>query len=378
MRERGNPMLINQIISACMAFGVLLGGTDLVLGNRFGFGKRFQQAFQLLGPIALTMAGIICMTPTISAILEYTLVPVLNLIHMDPGIFGGLLAIDMGGYSLAAELAQDVRMQDFSGIILASTFGCTLVFVIPVGLGTIRPEDQPFFTRGILLGFLSLPVAILTGGLLCGLTLPETLWNAFPILFLCGLLFLGIVKYPDKMTKVFQTFAAFIRLLANVGLTLAAFTHISGIAILPGMPPLLDAMKTVSGICIVMLGSMPLAELLQRLLKVPFGKIRQVTGLNAVSTTALILGTVSVTPSLAMIPDMDARGKVVCSSWLVCSAAAFGAHLGFAMSTRADMLGTMLAAKLAGGVLGAVIAFFATRNMHSEKSPKNTEALEES
>ena len=147
-------MLINQIISACMAFGVLLGGIDAVLGNRFGFGSRFEQGFRLLGPIALSMAGIICMTPTLSTILEVTLVPVLKLIHMDPGIFGGLLAIDMGGYSLAAELALDARMRDFSGIILAATFGCTLVFVIPVGLGTIRTDDQPHFTKGILLGFL--------------------------------------------------------------------------------------------------------------------------------------------------------------------------------------------------------------------------------
>jgi len=76
---------------------------------------------------------------------------------------------------------------------------------------------------------------------------------------------------------------------------------------------------------------------------------------------------VSVTPSLAMIPDMDDRGKVICSSWLVCSAAAFGAHLGFAMSTREDMLGAMLAAKLAGGILGAAIAFIATRNMQVAK-----------
>ena len=369
-------MLINQIISAFMAFGVCLGGTDAVLGNRFGFGSRFEQGFRLLGPIALSMAGIICLTPTLSAILEVTLVPLLKLIHMDPGIFGGLLAIDMGGYSLAAELALDARMQNFSGIILAATFGCTLVFVIPVGLGTIRTEDQPYFTKGILLGFLSLPAAILVGGLLCKLSLGEILWNTLPILILCAALFVGILKFPRKMTTLFLKFAAGIRILAMIGLTLAAFSHISGIQLIRNMPPLMDAMKTVSGICIVMLGSMPLAELLQRLLRVPFEMIRRHTGLNAVSTTALILGMVSVTPSLAMIPDMDERGKVVCSSWLVCSAAAFGAHLGFAMDSCPEMLGSMLAAKLVGGILGAGIAFFATRNKPGAKSAKDIETFE--
>jgi len=356
-------MLINQIISAFMAFGVLLGGIDSVLGNRFGYGKQFEKGFHLLGPIALSMAGIICLTPMLSLALEYTLVPLFRLLHMDPGIFGSLLAIDMGGYSLAKELAEDPRIQQFAGIILSSTIGCTLVFVIPVGLGTIRQEDTPFFTQGILLGFLSLPIATVLGGLLCGLSLPELLWNSLPILLLCVLLFWGIMKHPDKMTRIFQGFAAGIRVIAIGGLTLAAFTHISGVQLVPNMPPLMDAMKTVCGICIVMLGSMPLAELLQRVLKVPFEKIRLRTGLNAVSTTGLILCMVSVTPSLAMLPDMDRRGKIVVSSYMVCAAAAFGAHLGFSMSTCPDMLSAMLAAKLSGGILGAAIALFFTRNM---------------
>lgn len=356
-------MLINQIISWCMAFGVLLGGLDSVLGNRFGYGKRFEQGFHLLGPIALSMAGIICLTPMLSLILEYTLVPVFRLLNMDPGIFGSLLAIDMGGYSLAAELAEDPTIRDFAGIILSATFGCTLVFVIPVGLGTIRPDDQPFFTKGILLGFLSLPLAILVGGILCGVPLLKIFWNSLPILLLCALLFWGILKQPDKMTRLFQVFAAGIRKIALLGLTLAAFTHISGINLVPNMPPLMDAMKTVCNICIVMLGSMPLAELMQQVLKVPFEKIRLHTGLNAVSTTGLILCMVSVTPSLAMLPDMDRRGKVVVSSYMVCAAAAFGAHLGFAMDTCPNMLSAMLAAKLAGGVMGAAIALISTRNM---------------
>lgn len=368
-------MQINQIITYCMALGVLIGGFDLVLGKRFGYGQKFEQAFLLLGPIALSMAGIICLTPLLSQILEYTLVPLFRIIRMDPGIFGSVLAIDMGGYSLAEELSLDPRIQAFSGIILASTFGCTLVFVIPVGLGAIRAEDQPGFTRGILLGFLSLPLAVLVGGFLCGLTLAEILWNALPILLLCGFLFWGILKRPQKMARIFQGFANIIRVIAALGLTLAAFTHITGITIVKNMPPLMDAMKTVCGICIVMLGSVPLAELLQRLMKVPFEWIRRRTGLNATSTTGLILCMVSVTPSLAMIPDMDQRGKVVCSAYMVCAAAAFGAHLGFAMSVQPEMVAAMLAAKLAGGILGAGIALFVTRNMHDAKTGKDIETF---
>lgn len=361
-------MLINKILSYCMAFGALAGGFDLVIGNRFGLGKKFEQGFMLLGPIALTMAGIICLTPTLSMILEYTLVPVFRWLHMDPGILASLLAIDMGGFSLAAELSEDLRIQNLSGVILGSTLGCTLVYVIPVALGAIRDTDQPDFTRGILLGLLSLPVAVLVGGLLCGLTVPEILWNALPILILCVFLFWGIRKHPQKMTRIFLGFAKGIRTIANLGLTLAAFTHITGISIIPNMPPLQDAMRTVAGICIVMLGSVPLAELLQRMMKVPFEKVRKLTCMNSTSTTGLLLSMVSITPSLAMIPEMDSRGKVVCSSFAVCGAAVIGAHMGFAMDVSPEMVPAMLAAKLAGGIVGAVIALVVTRNMYSDKT----------
>lgn len=356
----------DQIIMYIMALGALIGGVDFMLGNRFGFGCRFQQAFQLLGSIALSMAGIICLAPLLSRGVELLFSPLCTAIGMDPGIFGGLLAIDMGGYPLAEALSLDPRIVPFSGIILASTFGCTIVFTIPVGLGTIGPDDRQDFTRGILLGLISLPAAIFAGGLLCGLSLTGVLWNAFPILVLCVILFWGIAKHPDRMSRLFQIFAELIRILAALGLTLAAVSHMTGIRLL-NMPPLMEAMETVCSIGIVMLGGMPMAEILQRLLRKPFLWIGRRTGMNPAATTGILLGMVSVTPALAIIPDMDRRGKIVCSAFLVCGASALAAHLGFALTVLPEALPAMLAAKLLGGTVGIAAALLATRNM----SPAN-------
>ncbi|MGN0971534.1 MAG: ethanolamine utilization protein EutH, partial [Aristaeellaceae bacterium] len=60
-RDRGSDVQITKIILYVMAFGALLGGTDRILGNRFGFGQHFEEAFRLLGPIGLSMAGILCL-----------------------------------------------------------------------------------------------------------------------------------------------------------------------------------------------------------------------------------------------------------------------------------------------------------------------------
>lgn len=354
-------MRINEIIMYFMAFGVLIGGIDRILGNRFGFGARFESGFRLLGPIGLSMAGIICLAPVLSSLMGKAVVPFSTALGIDPSIFGSVLSIDMGGYQLATELSADPQLGQFSAIIVSSLFGCTIVFTIPVGLGAIGIDDRPYFTRGILLGFIAMPVSIFTGGLLLGLSFLRILWNALPILLISLALFIGIVKKPDIMMRGFQIFAKLILIVTTLGLTLAAIEHLVGFQIIKGMTPLADAMKTVCSIGIVMLGSMPLAELIQRLLKVPFAWVRKHTGLNAVSTTALLLGMVSVTPTLAMIPEMDKRGKVVVSASLVCGAAAFSSHLAFTMGTQPDMVPALLSAKLLGGILGAVIALLATR-----------------
>lgn len=355
-------MGINQIIMYIMAFGVVLGGMDRMLGNRFGLGEKFESGFQMLGPVGLSMAGIICLAPLLSSGLGVVVRPVCALLHMDPGIFGSILAIDMGGYQLALDLANDPEIGRFSAIIVSSVFGCTIVFTIPVGLAAIREEDRPYFTRGILLGFIAMPFAIIAGGLMLGLGIGTILWNSLPILLISLLLAIGVIRKPDAMMKGFQAFAKLINIIATLGLILAAVTHLTGITLFSVMPPLQEAMQTVSSICIVMLGSMPLAELIQRVLKVPFARIQEKTGLNGASTTALMLGMVSTTPALTMIPDMDKRGKVLCSSCLVSYVGLFGAHLAFTMNTEPDMVPALLVTKVVGGVLGGAIAMFATRN----------------
>ena len=356
-------MRINEFIMLIIAGGVLLGGIDRILGNRFGYGEKFENGFRMLGPVGLSMAGIICLAPLLSSTLGVVIRPLCAALNMDPGIFGSILAIDMGGYPLSMDLAADPRIGLYSGVIVSSIFGCTVVFSIPVGLGFISEEDRPYFTKGILLGLSAMPVAIAAGGLMMGLSLPYILWNSLPILLICVLLAVGVIRIPETMISGFQTFARIIRIVATAGLTLAAVSHLTGITLLQAMPPLQDAMKTVSSICIVMLGSMPLAELLQRLMKVPFRWICEKTGLNGASTTALLLGLVSATPALAMIPEMNRRGKVVISACLVSCVCTFGAHFAFVNTSQPELVGAMLTAKLLGGFLGGLLAMISTRNM---------------
>lgn len=356
-------MTINQIIMCILAFGAALGGMDQILGNHFGYGEKFESGFRMLGPVALAMAGIICLAPVLSVVLGIIVTPLCDFLHLDPGIFGSILAIDMGGCQLAVDLAKDPGFGLFSGVIVSSIFGCTLVFNIPVGLGFISEDDRPYFTKGILIGLATMPFSIVIAAWTLKLPLQNVLWNCMPVLLISLLLAIGVTKKPDAMMKGFQTFAKIIKMVAILGLTLAAVTHLTGMTLLQTLLPLQDAMKTVSAICIVMLGSMPLAELIQRLMKVPFAMISEKTGLNGATTTGILLGLVSATPALAMIPQMNRRGQVVACACLVSCVCSFGAHFAYANSMYPDMVPAMLCAKLLGGLLGGLIAMVATRNL---------------
>ena len=143
---------MNEVLMIVMAAGAVLGGFDRLRGNKWGFGDKFETGFMLLGSMALSMVGMICIAPVLAQWLGNVIVPLYRLIGVDPAMFGSLLSIDMGGYQLALELAEDPQLGNYAGLVVASIFGCTLVFTIPVGMGMIPKADRPFFAKGIMLG----------------------------------------------------------------------------------------------------------------------------------------------------------------------------------------------------------------------------------
>lgn len=353
-------MDINRIIMWVMAFGAVVGGLDRAFGNRFGYGEKFEKGFQMLGNVGLSMAGIICLAPALGEAVRFLVGPMCEALKMDPSIFGSLLSIDMGGYPLAVDLAKDAELGLYAGVIVSSMFGATLVFHIPVGVGFLGEKDESFM-KGILLGLTVMPVSMLTGGLVMGLRLGQILWNSLPVFLLSAALAVGIMKAPVAMMKGFKVFARIIRAVATLGLTAAAVTHMTGIVFLDTLPPLQEAMDVVVSIGIVMLGGMPLAELLRRLLKTPFRWIGDRTGIDSAGTTAVLVALVSATPALAMLPQMNRRSRVVVAAFLVNGVCILGSHFAFCQSVAPELVGALLAAKLVGGILAVTIALVCTR-----------------
>lgn len=348
---------MNKVLMVIMAVGAVVGGIDRILGNKRGYGAKFEEGFQFLGSTALSMAGMICLAPVLADVLGKIIVPFYGQIGVDPGMFGSLLAIDMGGYQLAKELAADSLIGSYAGIVAASIFGCTVVFTIPVGMGMIGEEDRGCFAKGIMVGLITLPVGLVVGGALAGLSVWDCIWQNLPILVLALLLLLGLWKIPAQMIRGFCAFAKGIRCVITVGLVLSAVEYMCDFSLLKGMTPLTEAMEVVAAIGIVMLGSLPVVEFLQRILKKPFCALGRWAGMNPAGMTGLLVGAVSAIPAISMYKDMDERGKVVNAAFLVSAASMLSAHMGFTLSTEPELLGALIGAKISGGAAAVLVAF---------------------
>lgn len=354
-------MDLNRILMIAMAVGAVLGGVDRILGNRLGLGAQFEKGFLLLGPMALSMAGMICLVPVLADTLGRIIVPLYRLMGVDPAMFGSLLAIDMGGYQLSKELAADPMMGSYAGLVVSSIFGCTLVFTIPVGMGVVSPADRPLFARGIMLGLAAMPVGLMVGGLLSGLSPSVCAHQNLPVLALALLLLLGLRIIPEQMVRGFCLLAEGIKAIVTAGLVLAAVESLTGWAPVAGMAPIGEAMAVVASIGVVMLGSLPLAQLLCRALDRPLGRLGDRLGLRPQSLTGMLISLVTPLPALSMYQDMEPRGKVAAGAFLVSGASLLAAHMGFVISVEPEMLLPMAAGKLGGALAAAALALWLER-----------------
>ena len=95
-----------DVITIVVIIFSVLGAFDYIIGGKFGLGKEFEKGFALLGVTALSMLGMLVITPWLASILEPVFSFVWTYLHIDPSVVPAMLfANDMGGASLAMEVA---------------------------------------------------------------------------------------------------------------------------------------------------------------------------------------------------------------------------------------------------------------------------------
>ena len=361
---------INSVIMMIMMIFMIVGAVDKILGNKFGYGEQFEEGFNAIGPLALSMAGVVAAAPVLAQLLGPILKPIYTAIGADSSMFATtLLACDMGGYPLAMELAENPAIGNFAGLILGTMMGPTIVFTIPVALGIIKKEDRPYLGAGVLAGLITVPIGCIVGGLAMGMTefklpLGTILINLVPVIIVAALIVLGLWFAPAAMIRGFNVFGTGVTIVITIFTAIAVFQQITGIMFpvldvmsikdeVTGLSPLDSGLLTCGQIGIVLIGAFPMVKWITKTFGGVLSKIGSALGMNDKASAGLVATLANNIAMFNIMGEMNPKGKL---PFAVSAAFVFGDHLGFTAGNEPDMIFPVVIGKLVAGITALILA----------------------
>ncbi len=366
-------LTVNSVIITIMTIFMLVGAIDKIRGNKLGYGEQFDEGFNAMGPLALAMAGVVAAAPVLSILLKPIISPLYTLVGADPSMFATtLLACDMGGYPLAMQLAENETIGNFSGLILGSMMGPTIVFTIPVALSIIAKKERPYLAAGILAGLITIPIGCIAGGLVMNVTpykisLITILINLIPVIIVAGLIVLGLWFKPASMISGFNRFGTAVTILITAFTAIAIFQYETGI-MLPLFDIMVDPAKNggVNGlesgllicgqIACVLVGAFPMVKWITDTFGGTLEKFGKVLGMNDKGSAGMVANLANNIAMFNIMGDMNPKAKILNVAFAVSAAFVFGDHLGFTAGANPEMVFPVVVGKLVAGITALICA----------------------
>ncbi|MBO5879041.1 MAG: ethanolamine utilization protein EutH [Clostridia bacterium] len=360
---------MNPLTAVMLAFA-LLGAFDRIIGNKLGLGKEFERGFNLLGPMALSMVGMIIIAPAIGEWLMPVFEGFYSIFHIDPSIIpASIFANDMGGTPLSMTVMKSEEIGMYNTLVVSSIMGAVISYTIPFGAGIVNKSQHKELFFGFLCGIVAIPIGCFFGGIALGLSIPALLLNLLPLLLLSLIIVLGLIFIPDICVTVFRVFGFLMKALITIGLAIGIFTALTGIVVFEKFESINEGARICFNASITLAGAFPLMFVISKILKKPMSAIGKKIGINATSAVCLLPNLVTNATTFGMMADMDKRGLVLNSALTVTVAFVFGSHLGFTMAYDERYVLPMIIAKLTSGVIAVALVLL----IYKDKSEIKTE-----
>lgn len=349
------------IISIFFIIGIL----DYIMDNKFSLGTRLIEGIQSMGTLALSMIGILSITPIISSFLINNILPILkDKNFIDPSIISSsILAVDMGGYKIANSISTNQNIIYFSGILISSIVGCTISFTLPLALGIVEEKDIDILCKGILCGLITLPISLFIGGVLLKIDINILINNILPIIILSIIIIIGIYKFPKSTISVFKVISKLILIVSISGLGLQGINSITGQEIIKNLLPVEDVLSIVGKIAIFLSGANVMIEVINRLFYKRINSLAKTLKINSYSITALIGSLASAVIVFNNFDKLDKRGKIICSAFSVGGAYVLGGQLGYVVTEAKEIVYIYIFIKLLSGILALVLSLYISREI---------------
>lgn len=340
-----------------MAIFAVIGALDKITGNHLKLGDEFEKGLHTLGPLSLSMLGMMTIAPVLADLLLPLITPVAGVCGFDPSAVAGILiANDMGGAALADSVATDPVLGAFHGLCVASMLGATVSFTIPVALQSAKKENHDDVLLGLLCGISTIPVGCFISGLVMGISPIKVILNLLPAILISLIIVIGLLKLPKATIKVFSVFGKIISILITFGLALGIFQTLTGKVILENTAPLMESAATVFTICITLAGTFPLIAIISKILKKPLSALGKKLELDDTSVIGLIATLANSIATMESADKMNRKGRVLNLAFAVSAAFVFGDHLAFTLSYNGKYIIPVIIGKLVAGITALVVA----------------------
>ena len=351
------------------AFFALLGVIDKMLGDKFRLGQAFEKGLMTAGPLILSMAGMIVLSPVLAQGISVTLGPVCQAIGMDTSVLAGFFPVDSGGATMAYELSDDLKIRAYNGIIIASMLGATICPVVPLSLQMVKKELHEDVITGLLCGIAALPAGCILSGIMIGCAPVALIMNSIPMLVISAVICLGLWKAPHLITKIFGIFGKILMAFVSIGILLGMLDLFAGVQVFDGMASLNEAFTIIGSISVILAGVFPMLEIVSKLLKLPMSWLGRRLEISDNAVLGLVTTLANSIPVFAALDQMDKKGRILNMAFAVSAGYVFGDHLAFILSYDRSFALPMVVGKLIGGVAAIILAIAVCKR---ESEPANT------
>lgn len=368
---------INSVVMMIMMIFMLVGAIDKIIGNKFGYGEKFDEGLNAIGPLVISMAGVVAVAPILANVIQNTIGGFFTAIGSDPAMLATtILACDMGGYPLATSLAANESIGQYAGLLLGTMMGPTIVFTIPVALGIIKKEDRSYLGAGVLAGMITIPIGCIVGGLVMNamgtgpsgaklsLDIVTQIRLLLPVIVIALLIIAGLWFIPAQMIAGFNVFGQVVTIFITAVTAIAIFEQVTGVYI-PGFEIMVDdngvshlneGLLTCGQIGIVLAGAFPLVKFITDVFGGALKKVGALLGINETASAGMVANLANNIAMFNLMGDMDPKGKLLNVAFAVSAAFVFGDHLGFTAGANQGMVTPVIVGKLVAGITAIIVA----------------------
>lgn len=357
-----------NFVAIFMSVFAIIALVDRVIGNKFGLGKELERGFYLFGNMALSMLGMIVISPLLADLMAPLFDFFANTLKLDPSIIpASLFANDMGGAPLSTEVAIDSKIGMFNALVVSSMMGCTISFTIPYAINNVDKKCHKEMLVGFLCGIITIPIGCFVAGLVSKIPIIALLLNLLPLFIFALIISVGLLLKPMLCVKIFSIFGKVINVIIMIGLGLGILEFLVGFRPIKGLTDYKEAAMICVNAATVMSGSFPFIFILSKVLNKPMKKLGSKLKINEVSALGFVSNLATSVTTFENMKEMDKKGIVLNSAFAISAAFTFAGHLAFTLAFDSNYIFPMIVGKLVAGITSLFVAALVYKRVFKEK-----------